>query len=227
MDKKISTRLAALLLALLTLSGCSRQRTAPPDNVTPDISETVAAPTAPQTAAESAPEVRPPDNGNYEEVLITADNWRQYFEIVELPMTVKNSFEEIDEIKQYYCVVLRDEYAARMRYHVGWSVTFTFTFPIDIETLDFKPDSFRYFHTDDHIFATEATRDAVFDCNALGKDAWGQELDIYLLTHSADYQNAFFQGTASYAYDVWQGFYIDIDQVRLESVSGSLQLNPW
>ena len=227
MNAKIITRLAALLLALLALSGCGRRQTALPDNITPGVPETVTAPDTPQTAAESAPAAMLPDSGNYEEVLITADNWRQFFEIVELPMTVKNSFEEIDEIKQYYCVVLRDEYAARMRYRAGWSVRFTFTFPIDIETLDFKPDAFRYFHTDDHIFATEATRDAVFDWNALGKDAWGQELDVYLLTHSADYQNFFFQGTASYAYDVWQGFYIDIDQVRLESVSGSLQLNQW
>lgn len=219
--------LAVLLFALLVLSGCAARRETVPDNLPPSAPEAPYAAVPDAAPVEIAPTMRPADNGNYEEVLINADNWRQFFEIVELPMTVKNSFGEIDEIKQYYCVVLRDEYAQRMRYHAGWSVKFTFTFPIDIETLDFKPDAFQYFHTDDHLFATEATRDAVFDWNALGKDAWGQERDVYLLTHSADFQNAFFQGTASYAYDVWQGFYINIDQIRLESVSGSVQFNQW
>ena len=92
-------KLALILLAALLLSGCAARRETVPDNVPPSAPEAPYTAVPDAAAAETVPTVRPVDNGNYEEVLINADNWRQFFEIVELPMTVKNSFGEIDEIK--------------------------------------------------------------------------------------------------------------------------------
>ena len=43
---------------------------------------------------------------------ITAENWQDYFEVQEFPVTVKDSFGEVSKIEIYRALVLKDSYGA-------------------------------------------------------------------------------------------------------------------
>ena len=66
-----------------------------------------------------------------------------------------------------------------------------------------------------------ATKSAVFDRYALRFSAYGTDFSLY---HG--YSNAFFSGWANINMEskVWSGFYINLDQVQLNSVSGTLYI---
>ena len=91
-------------------------------------------------------------------------------------------------------------------------------------TLDVDTKNYHYSHTNDFGYdgaplkEATATKTAVFDCHALPYSAYGTDFS----RHSG-YSNAFFSGWANINMEskVWSGFYIDLSQVRAESVSGT------
>ena len=202
-----------LVLLCLCLSGCGRQQAqeAPP---VPEVSE---APVyaAPEATSAAAPAWR------YRSVAITADNWTEYFALSELPLYAVTSDGSISQVCQNYCVVLRDEYAPLLRPDGDYNVTFTVSFDLYVNTLEIDTEHYTYRHTDDLLYAAQATKSAVFDKNALPLNAYGNQYENY-----RNYGNAFFVGWAQLdpVNEVWSGFQIDLTQVRILSVEGELQL---
>ena len=180
----------------------------------------------PQSApAETAPAT--PDTRSFHRVEITADNWKTYFQLREIPLYSITSSGVIAQVCQTYCVVLRDEYADQVIGDGDYRVEFSFTFDVYYNTLNVDTKNYKYSHTDDFGYdgaplkEATATRTAVFDRYALRFSAYGTDYSRY---HG--YSNAFFSGWANINMEskVWSGFYIDLNQVQVDSVSGYLDL---
>ena len=158
---------------------------------------------------------------------ITLSNWETYFQLREIPLYSITSSGVIAQVCQTYCVVLRDEYLDQVIGGGDYRVDFSFTFDVYYNTLDVDTKNYHYSHTNDFGYdgaplkEATATKSAVFDCYALPYSAYGTDFS----RHSG-YSNAFFSGWANINMEskVWSGFYIDLNQVRAESVSGTLDL---
>ena len=175
---------------------------------------------APEEEATSTP-APTPDTRPFHRVEITADNWQLFFQLREIPLYSITKSGVIAQVCQTYCVVLRDEYLELVKSDGDYQVEFSFTFDIYYNTLSVDTKNYLYGHTDDIMYEVTATKPAVFDRHALRYSAYGTDHSRY-----SGYSNAFFSGWANIHPDskVWSGFYIDLTQVRLESVSGTLQL---
>ena len=162
-----------------------------------------------------------PDHRNYHRVEITAENWKDYFQLREIPLYSITNSGVIAQVYQTYCVVLRDEIQPLVKPEGEYSVTFSLTFDLYVNTLKVDTKNYTYAHTDDLLYAVKATKSATFDCNALAYSAYGTDHSRY-----SGYSNAFFTGWATIHPEskVWSGFYMDLSQVQLESVSGYLEL---
>ena len=165
-------------------------------------------------------------SGKFQRVAITADNWADYFELKEIPLYTVSQGEVIAQVCQYFCVVLREEYLPYLNPNGNYRVEFIFHFDLYIDTMDINTNEGVYRHTDDLFYAVEATKSAVFDRSALPSSAYGGDASAY-----DGFSNAFFTGYCTlHSGDelgenrVWSGFYIDLNQVTLESVSGELEL---
>ena len=216
-------RILALLLALLcllSLCACGKK------------SESAAAPLpggAPtgETAGETtqgsavAPTAAPVYSGDYHRVAITPDNWRDYFELKEIPLYTVTQGDVIAQVCQNYCVVLREEYQPYLNPKGNYRVEFRFRFDLYIDTMDIDTNEGVYGHTDDLFYAVETSKSAVFDRTALPGSAYGADASLY-----DGFSNAFFTGYCVLHAEsrVWSGFYIDLGKVTLESVSGELEL---
>ena len=202
-------RFLALLLCLilcLPLCACGKKQQA-------DIQSTAAEPL--QTVT---PVVMERSYRSYE---INADNWYQYFEIAEVPLYILTSTEIISEVCQTYCVVLRDAYLPYLNPDGDYSVRFEVNFDIYVESLDIDTVTYTYRHTDDKLYATNATKSAIFNRSALPKSAYGTDYNARV-----GYANAFFSGWATVQPDskVWAGFYIDPASIQVLSASGTIEL---
>lgn len=218
-------RILSLLLALaclLSLCACGQKETGAAE-------APVAAqqPEAAQAAGESPAQAAPASSGSYRSVAITADNWRDYFELREIPLYTVTQGEVIAQVCQNFCVVLREEYQPYLRPDGNYRVDFTFRFDLYIDTMDIDTNTGHYGHTNDLFYAVETSKSAVFDRFALPGSAYGADASLY-----AGYSNAFFTGyctlhTGEELGDnrAWSGFYIDLSHVTLESVSGELEFS--
>lgn len=219
--KRTMTFLLALIL-VLDLCACGRAVTEPEQTPPPvSVSGSEGAAADPGAAIEQPPEALPAGSGQYRRISITADNWGDYFELREIPLYTVSQGDVIAQVCQNYCVVLREEYLPLLRPEGAYRVDFSFTFDLYIDTLDVNTDERIYRHTDDLFYAVEATKPARFDRMALTAGAYGGDAAEY-----GGFANAFFTGYATMHpdYKIWSGFYIDLDQVKLESVSGYLEL---
>ena len=217
-------KLLSLLLALcclLSLCACSAGGETQPGGAPsgPQGDGTAAAPGGAGAAA-------PAYTGRYHRVTITADNWSNYFELKEIPLYSVTQGEVIAQVCQNFCVVLRDEYLPYLKPAGNYRVEFSFRFDLYIDTMDINTNEGVYRHTNDLFYAVETTKNAVFDRNALPGSAYGGDASAH-----EGFSNAFFTGyCVLHTGDelgnnrVWSGFYIDLSQVTLESVSGSLEL---
>lgn len=230
-------RMICLLLALLGLLGCAcGKKKAREEPVLP-------APVQSQAPAAPAPTAAPVQRfprSSYHSVEITPDNWQQYFRLAEIPLyTVSGRGSEgedgqgvIAAVRQNYCVVLRDEYLPYLDPEEGYSVRFSFSFDLYIDSqLAIDTQRYTYKHSEDLLYAVQTTKEAVFDHKALSALDYGGEFRDH-----QDYQNAFFSGDARMNLDengqartnvndkIWSGFYVDLSRVSLESVEGSISL---
>ena len=195
-----------LILALcLSLCACGKK-----------TEESSAAP-----AAQPAETVTPVQMRSYRSFEVTLDNWQQYFEVTEIPLYILTSTEIISQVCQTYCVVLRDEYLPYLNQEGAYSVRFELNFDIYAETLEIDTAHYTYRHTDDMLYAANATKSAIFDRSALPKSAYGTDYNARV-----GYSNAFFSGWAQVQPEskVWAGFYIDLASVQMLGVSGSIEL---
>ena len=211
-------RLPAFLLAalLLLLCACSQSSDTPaPAAAEPGSAQTGSAP-VPTPGANT-----PVYTGSYHRQTITADNWQTYFELKEIPLYTVVQDGVIAQVCQYYCVVLRDEYRPYLKPDGSYHVDFELRFDLYIDTMDIDTNEGVYRHTDDLFYAVEATKTARFDRFALPAEAYGADASLY-----TGFSNAFFTGYCALhaESEVWSGFYIDLSQVKLVSVSGSLEL---
>ena len=213
-------RLICIILALalgLSLCACGQKAGEPAPTKAPE--ETPVLPT-PEVAlltpeGEEAVVTPPPtpDTRPSHRVEITLSNWE--------------TSGVIAQVCQTYCVVLRDEYLDQVIGGGDYRVDFSFSFDVYYNTLDVDTKNYHYSHTNDFGYdgaplkEATATKSAVFDCYALPYSAYGTDFS----RHSG-YSNAFFSGWANINMEskVWSGFYIDLNQVRAESVSGTLDL---
>ena len=227
-------RLICIILALslgLSLCACGQKAGEPAPTETPE--ELPVLPT-PEVAlltpeGEEVPATPPPtpDTRPFHRVEITLSNWETFFQLREIPLYSITSSGVIAQVYQTYCVVLRDEYLDQVKSDGDYQVQFSFSFDLYYNTLDIDTKNYQYRHTDDFGYPgnpmkeATATKSAVFDRYALRYSAYGTDYSRY-----SGYSNAFFAGWANINMEskVWSGFYIDLDQVRLESVSGYLQL---
>lgn len=210
------------LCCLLSLCACSAGGGSAQPGGSPSRPQGGAASPAQDGTGASAPAY----SGRYHRVTITADNWTNYFELKEIPLYTVTQGEVIAQVCQNFCVVLRDEYLPYLKPNGSYKVDFSFRFDLYIDTMDINTNEGVYRHTDDLFYAVETTKSAVFDKNALPGAAYGGDASAY-----EGYSNAFFTGYCSlHSGDelgdnrVWSGFYIDLSQVKLESVSGTLEL---
>ena len=214
-----------LVLALgLSLCGCGKKggtETPVEEEAAPVVPTPEAWNAAPEESAAPEPTPSTPDTRSFRQVDITADNWKTYFQLREIPLYSITSSGVIAQVCQTYCVVLRDEYLDRVKSDGEYSVRFSFTFDLYYNTLKVDTKNYSYGHTDDTMYEVTATKSAVFDRHALRYTAYGTDYSRY-----SGYSNAFFSGWANINMEskVWSGFYIDLSQVKLESVSGYLEL---
>ncbi len=212
------------LLMLLSLAACGRGESAGQ----PQTGNGAQA--APRPGAADAPESEtapaPVYDGSYRRVKITADNWRDYFELREIPLYTVTQGDVIAQVCQCYCVVLREEYLPYLNPTGNYSVKFTLRFDLYIDTMDIDTNERVYRHTDDLFYAVQTDKNATFDRYALPGSAYGADASEY-----SGFSNAFFTGYCTlHTGDqlgnnrVWSGFYIDLSQVELLSVSGDLEL---
>ncbi len=218
--------LCICLILALCLSFCACGKKAAEIPAAPEEEETVAVPTpepwtaapewTPEPTAESTPDTR-----SFHRVDITADNWNTYFQLREIPLYSITNSGVIAQVYQTYCVVLRDEYLDKAKGDGDYSVDFSFSFDLYYNTLKVDTREYTYGHTEDLMFEVSATKSATYDRFALRYSAYGTDHSRY---HG--YSNAFFTGWANIHPDskVWSGFYIDLNAVKLESVSGYLEL---
>ena len=155
---------------------------------------------------------------------ITLDNWDAYFEIREIPLYLFNPNGGVLELKQNYCVVLREEFAHRMLTYGDYRVNFTVSFDVYVNQLDYDKENNLFLHTDDLFYAMRAEHTCAFTAMALPTGASGSSYGAYLQSLKPDYENAFFTGTANYTDGVWAGFYVDLGSVEVLSAEGTLDL---
>ncbi len=221
-------RLLCLLLALsccLSLCACGKKKEEPAPSPSQEL-QIPAVPTpevwiaAPETQEPATPPPTP-DTRPYHRIEIGPGNWETYFQLREIPLYSITNSGVIAQVCQTYCVVLRDEYLEQVKSDGDYQVSFSFSFDIYYNTLKVDTKNYYYGHTDDLMYEATATKSAVFDRYALRASAYGTDH-----SHYSGYSNAFFSGWANIHPDskVWSGFYIDLSQVRLESVSGCLDL---
>ena len=209
-------RLYCLLLLLClvpALCACGRDKNAPidpglkVDNTIP----TQVTPTPLLTRSVSVP--------------ITMDNWGDYFQIREIPLYLYNPNGGVLELKQFYCVVLRDEYAHRMLTHGDFRVDFEIGFDVYVNQLDYDKENNVFLHTDDLFYAVRADHTCAFTAMALPASASGSSYGSYAQSLSTgSFDNAFFTGTAHYTDGVWAGFYVDPASIEVLAASGTLDL---
>ena len=227
-------RLLCLILALalcLSLCACGKKaEEAPVDEApaeeTPVIPTPVVGILVPDQEVTATPPPTP-DTRPFHRVEIGPSNWNTYFQLREIPLYSITSSGVIAQVCQTYCVVLRDEYADQVIGDGDYRVEFSFTFDVYYNTLNVDTKNYKYSHTDDFGYdgaplkEATATRTAVFDRYALRFSAYGTDYSRY---HG--YSNAFFSGWANINMEskVWSGFYIDLNQVQVDSVSGYLDL---
>jgi hypothetical protein len=223
--KRILCLILALALAL-SLCACGRKTDEAPEEPEESAEPTPVVPTREPGSEvyEDVPEPTPeptPDTRPFHRVEITESNWNTYFRLREIPLYSITNSGVIAQVYQTYCVVLRDEYLGQVKSDGEYSVRFTFSFDLYYNTLKVDTRNYSYGHTDDLMFEVSATKDATFDRYALRYSAYGTDHSRY-----SGYSNAFFTGWANIHPEskVWSGFYIDLDQVKLESVSGYLEL---
>lgn len=220
--KRVCLVLLAVLL-MISLSACGEKSESPAEPPADGVPSTLPAENSDAPAGEIAPAATPAPvySGSYHRVDITADNWTDYFELKELPLYTVSQGEVIAQVCQYYCVVLREEYLPYLKPAGNYRVDFSFSFDLYIDTMDIDTNEGVYRHTDDLFYAVETTKGASFDRYALPSAAYGADASAY-----AGFSNAFFTGYCALHAEsgVWSGFYIDLSQVRLESVSGYLEL---
>ena len=216
------------LCLLLSLCACGKEAEetpAQPEETEPTpIPEQLIVPAQEEVSATPAPT---PDRRPFHTVEITASNWDTYFQLREIPLYSITGGEVISQVCQTYCVVLRDEYVDLVKGDGDYRVEFSFSFDVYYNTLDVDTKNYHYAHTNDFGYdnaplkEASATKSAVFDRYALPYSAYGTDYSRY-----GGYSNAFFSGWANINMEskVWSGFYIDLNQVQLESVSGTLQL---
>ena len=240
--KRLLCILLALVLSLgLCACGATAGEPAPteiPEGALPTLPAIELWPSSkddPAATPKPTPDLRP-----YHVVEITPDNWYYFFQLREIPLYSINSSGVIAQVCQTYCVVLREEYQDQVISDGDYRVEFSFTFDVYYNTLDVDTQNFRYGHTNDFGYPdapvygqgdggghtapmkeATATKSASYDRYALRFSAYGTDYSRY---HG--YSNAFFGGWANINMEskVWSGFYIDLNQVRLESVSGYLQI---
>ena len=214
-----------ILLAVLLLAGlCACGRTEESDQTEePGEEQTQGRPA--HTTPAPTENVRT-DPSDYQRVEINAENWRDYFELREIPLFTISQGEVIAQVCQAYCVVAKEQYLPYLRPDGDYSVSFSFTFDLYIDTMDIDTNEGVYRHTDDLFYAVDTTKRAVFDRSALPASAYGADASLY-----GGYGNAFFTGyctlhTGDELGDnrVWSGFYIDLAKARVESVSGWISL---
>lgn len=227
-------RLLCLLLALsccLSLCACGKKKEEPAPSPSQEL-QIPAVPTpevwiaAPETQEPATPPPTP-DTRPYHRIEIGPGNWETYFQLREIPLYSITNSGVIAQVCQTYCVVLRDEYLDQVIGGGDYRVDFSFSFDVYYNTLDVDTKNYHYSHTNDFGYdgaplkEATATKTAVFDCHALPYSAYGTDFS----RHSG-YSNAFFSGWANINMEskVWSGFYIDLNQVRAESVSGTLDL---
>lgn len=225
-------RLICIVLALaLSLSLCACGRSAGERAPTPAPEELPVLPTpevALLTPEESTATPPPtPDTRPYHQVEIGPANWDTYFQLREIPLYSITNSGVISQVCQTYCVVLRDAYVDQVIGGGDYRVEFSLSFDVYYNTLDVDTKNYHYGHTDDFGYdgaplkEASATKTAVFDSRALPYSAYGTDYSRY-----SGYSNAFFSGWANINMEskVWSGFYIDLSQVKMESVSGILYL---
>lgn len=214
-----------ILLAVLLLAGlCACGRTEESDQTEePGEEQTQGRPA--HTTPAPTENVRT-DPSDYQRVEINAENWRDYFELREIPLFTISQGEVIAQVCQAYCVVAKEQYLPYLRPDGDYSVSFSFTFDLYIDTMDIDTNEGVYRHTDDLFYAVETTKSAVFDRHALPASAYGTDAGLY-----PSRNNAFFTGyCVLHTGDqlgnnrVWSGFYIDLSQVKLESAEGYIEL---
>ena len=222
--KRLFCLIAALALCL-SLCACGKKKEPEPEPTPAEAEQVLIMPTAEDGTA-SPEDVPPtpaptPDTRSFHQVQISPENWSQYFQLREIPLYSITSSGVIAQVYQTYCVVLRDEYLDQVKGDGDYSVSFTFSFDVNYNTLDVDTKNYRYGHTSDIMYEVSATKSAVFDRYALRYSAYGTDHSRY-----SGYSNAFFTGWANINMEskVWSGFYIDLSQVRLDSVSGYLEL---
>ena len=239
-------RLFCLILALalgLSLCGCKGgdQAADPAGETAAETGEMPGVQLFSPSEGSSAAAPSTPDTRPYHRVEVNLDNWDLYFQLREIPLYSITSSGVISQICQNYCVVLRDEYLDRVISDGDYRVEFSLSFDVYYNTLEVDTKNHLYGHTGDFGYPNapiygqdsgeghpdaplkeaSATKTAVFDCYALEYSAYGTDFSLY-----SAYSNAFFSGWANINMEskVWSGFYIDLDQVRMESVSGYLDL---
>lgn len=220
MNGRTKRAACAILAGLLSLSlwGCGRKETEE-ETLQPLPAPAVSA--VPEPTPAPSPRAQTFPRSSYRSVEITAENWSDYFELKEIPLYTSNSSGAISTVTQYYCVVLREGYQPYLDPEWEGRVEFQLSFDLYINRLDIDTKEYRYGHTDDLLYAVDTVKTAVFDRNALPASAYGGDRDRY-----SGFSNAFFSGQANLNvdYKVWTGFYIDLSQVRIDSVSGSVSL---
>ena len=238
-------RLFCMILALvlgLSLCACGASAGEPAPTETPALPSLPSIQIWPSAKDDAEATPKPtPDTRPYHEVEITTANWSTYFQLWEIPLYSINSSGVIAQVCQNYCVVLRDEYQDQVIGDGDYKVEFSLTFDVYYNTLDVDTTNYHYAHTSDFGYTdapvygqadgqghsggamkeATATKTAVYDRYALRTSAYGTDFSLY-----SGYSNAFFSGWANINMEskVWSGFYIDLSQVQLVSVSGSLEL---
>lgn len=218
-------RLFFLVLALLfalSLGACGQKEAEQPAPVplSPAGRAGAAAPT-PAATPFAAPTAAPAAFGSYRRVDITPDNWTQYFALREIPLYCVYQGEVIAQVEQRFCVVLREEYQPFLKPEGAYAVDFRFRFDIYVDTMDIDTNTRSYRHTDDLFYAVQVEKSARFDCHALSYAAYGMDNSV-----AGAAQNTFFTGYAVLHAEslAWSGFYVDLSQVELLSVSGYIEL---
>lgn len=203
-----------VLLLCLPFCGCGRKRAAPED---PGPAQATGG--IPETPVPTLPPFR-----TVTQIEITPENWSLYFEICEVPLHVLNANGGVLELKQNYCVCLREEFQHRLEPLGASRVSFEVAFDVYVNTLEYDTENRLFLHTDDLYYAVRADHSCVFTSGALPKSAYGSSYSSFLRNYAPTYENAFFVGSANYSDGIWAGFYVDLNTVEIVDVSGTLEL---
>lgn len=219
MKRVVSLLLAALMLLGLCACGKAQESNTPQGGTAAGVAQPQSGGDPTQQGGTAA--AAPAYTGSYNRVKITTDNWSDYFELKEIPLYTVSQGEVIAQVCQNFCVVLREEYQPYLKPGSSASVSFELQFDLYIDTMDIDTNEGVYRHTDDLFYAVQTSKKAVFDRYALPASAYGGDAGQY-----TGFSNAFFTGYCALHAEsrVWSGFYIDLSQVQMLSVSGELEL---